>query len=165
MAAIITSPNAGAFQFAEIRADQYGIRSKISVLGQPIKFEIILEGRINLDAPSIKDEILGIATISKTDMAASKLLANSDRWADDSVHSRDIIDLAMMNLPKRQLEKALVKAQSAYGKAIVVDLTKAINQLQDREGLLERCMTAMDITMPRALLWQNIRKLRNITTA
>ena len=36
-------------------------------------------------------------------MTASKLLANSDRWADDGVFSRDLIDLAML-----QPEVALV---------------------------------------------------------
>jgi len=29
-------------------------------------------------------------------MATSKLLANSDRWADEGVFNRDVIDLAMM---------------------------------------------------------------------
>ena len=61
-----------------------------------IKFEIVLEARIELELPGPEDRIEDVATLTPLDMAASKLLANSDRWADDSVFSRDIIDLAMM---------------------------------------------------------------------
>ncbi len=35
----------------ELRADQYGLRTALLVAGQPIKFEIILEGRVSLNAP------------------------------------------------------------------------------------------------------------------
>ena len=51
-------------------------------------------------------------------MAASKLLANSDCWADDSVHSRDVIDLAMIKMPKRQLEKAVIKPSQPMEKLL-----------------------------------------------
>ena len=51
-------------QLRDIRADQYGIRTMISVEGQPIKFEIILEGRIELAAPTAKDVVCGISTPS-----------------------------------------------------------------------------------------------------
>ena len=42
------------------------------------------------------DPRTGVATLSRTDMFAEKLLANADRWNEKSVASRDIIDLAMM---------------------------------------------------------------------
>lgn len=84
-------------QSAELRADQYGIRSSVRVGDIEIKFEIVLEARIELELPGAEDRIGDIATLTPLDMATSKLLANSDRWADDSVFSRDIIDLAMMN--------------------------------------------------------------------
>ena len=147
-------------QLTEVRADQYGIRTKLEVSGQPIKFEIVLEGRIELSAAGTTDEVMGIATLTKIDMAASKLLALSDHWADASVYSRDVLDLAILNLSKPELETAIEKAQTAYGKAITIDLNKAISQLKDQDGLLDRCMKAMEITMPKALLWQSIRKLR-----
>ncbi len=150
-------------QLIDVRADQYGIRTKIEVSGQPIKFEIILEGRIELSSPSVSDEIMGISTLTQNDMATSKLLAISDRWADVSVYSRDVLDLAILGLSKPELNKAIEKAESAYGKAIKVDLGKAISQLKVQDGLLERCMKAMDITMPKALLWQHIRKLGKIS--
>jgi len=46
-------------------------------------------------------------------LAAPKLLANSDRWADDATFSRDLIDLAMLVLPRPVLSRALLKASSA----------------------------------------------------
>ncbi|PCJ50971.1 MAG: hypothetical protein COA74_00440 [Gammaproteobacteria bacterium] len=64
-----------------------------------------------------------------------------------------------MDLSKPALNKAIKKTESAYGKAIKVDLEKAIRQLNEQDGLLERCMKSMNITMPKALLWQHIRKL------
>ena len=162
IAAIMTDVREGVFQLSDVRADQYGIRTKISVAGQSIKFEIVLEGRISLGRPGKRDEILGVATLTQLDMAVSKLLANSDRWADVGVHCRDVIDLAMMNLNKPVLQKAVEKAETAYGEAILIDLTRAVDQIQERDGLLEKCMTAMDVCVPRDLLWQNIHKLRKV---
>lgn len=146
-------------QFRDIRADQYGIRTMLSVDGQPIKFEIVLEGRIKFAAPTAKDVVCGISTLTILDMAASKLLANSDRWADDGVFSRDLIDLAMMQPKLPLLRQAIAKAESAYGPAIRGDLGKAIYQLQHRQGWLERCMQAMAMTLPKALVWQRVRNL------
>ncbi len=47
------------------------------------------------------------STLTRLDLAASALLASSDRWADDAVHSRDLIDLAMMRLDRTLLRAAL----------------------------------------------------------
>lgn len=95
-------------------------------------------------------------------MATSKLLANSDRSMDTGVHCRDIIDLAMMNLSRPDLLKAVEKAKSAYGKTILIDLAKVTDLMLERDGLIEKCMKAMDISMPKALLWQNIDKLQAV---
>ena len=152
-------------QVRDIRADQYGIRTMLSVAGQPIKFEIILEGRIELAAPTAKDVICGISTLTVLDMVASKLLANSDRWADDGVFSRDVIDLAMMQPRLPMFRQAIAKAEAAYGDAIRVDLRKAIHRLQQRQGWLEHCMQAMAMTLPKALVWQRLRNLHKTLSA
>lgn len=149
----------------DIRADQYGIRTMLLMAGQSIKFEIVLEGRIELAAPTAKDLVCGIPTLTVLDMATSKLLANSDRWADDGVFSRDVIDLAMMRPGLALLRQAIAKAEAAYGQAIRVDLEKAIQRLQDRQGWLERCMQTMAMTMPKALVWQRVRNLRKALSA
>lgn len=146
----------------EVRADQYGLRTVVQMDGQAIKFEIVREARIALEAPGEDDVVCGIATLTQRDLAASKLLANSDRQADDGVFSRDVIDLAMMGLRLPLLRQALDKAEQAYGPAVSRDLGKAIDRLQERHGWLERCMKAMAMTLPPAVLWQKIRGLRKL---
>ncbi|MCR5883040.1 hypothetical protein LRS03_09310 [Rhizobacter sp. J219] len=101
-----------------------------------------------------------MAALTRVDMATTKLLANSDRWADDSVFSRDLIDLAMMQPKGKLLKQAIAKAQGAYGDSVERDLAKAVDHLLGREGRLERCMTVMQVNVPRALLWQRIKALR-----
>ena len=158
--ALMRGTGAEQLQTTNIRSDQYGIRTKVFVQGKPIKFEIVLEGRIGLAEPGKKDSILGVATLTKLDMAASKLLANSDRGLDMGMHCRDVIDLAMLNLSKSEFAEATTNTKVAYGEAILKDLSKVIGILGEANGLLERCMKAMDVSVPRALLWQNISKLQ-----
>ena len=146
----------------EVRADQYGIRTHVRMDGHAVKFEIVREARIALQAPGPQDQLCGIATLTILDLAASKLLANADRQADDGVFSRDVIDLAMMDLTVPQLHAALEKTIEAYGAAITRDLSKAIDRLQERQGWLERCMNVMAMDMPKAVLWQKIRYLRRV---
>jgi len=95
-----------------VRADPYGIRTMLQVGGTPIKFEIVLEGRIELEAPGPGDRQCSVATLTPLDMATSKLQAysdNSDRWRDDAV-----------------MTQAWVKAQAAYGDSMVSDLARAV---------------------------------------
>ena len=159
---LMRSTDAGQLQASNIRCDQYGIRTKVFVKGKPIKFEIVLEGRIALAKPRNKDSILGVATLTTLDMAASKLLANSDRGLDMGMHCRDVIDLAMLNLSKTEFFEAATKSKAAYGGAILKDLARVIDRLGEENALLERCMKAMDISVPRALLWQNISKVKSL---
>lgn len=127
----------------DIRADQYGIRTYLDVDGSPIKFEIIHEGRITLGSPESTDLICGVKTLSVLDMAASKLLANADRWTDPSTHSRDIIDLAMLAPPQEILDAAINKAANAYGTSIERCLNAAIDHLGDNPHRLGECMRAL----------------------
>lgn len=152
-------------QMRDIRADQYGIRTMLLVSEQPVKFEIVLEGRIELAAPTPKDIVCSISTLTRLDMVASKLLANSDRWADDGVFSRDLIDLAMMKPGLPLLRVAIAKAETAYGAAIRSDLEKAIEHLKNRQGWLEHCMNVMSMSLPKALVWQHVRNLHKALLA
>jgi hypothetical protein len=159
----IARPGAVLKTLREVRADQYGIRTIVqaeeSAVQSAIKFEIVLEGRIALERPNTADAICGIATLTPLDMATSKLLANSDRWADDSVFSRDLIDLAMMHPGKPLLRLAIEKSKTAYGDSITADLAKARDRLMIRPGRLERCMQMMQMTVPKALVWQRLQAL------
>ena len=133
--AAITHPDAQPLQQArEMRADQYGIRTTLRVQEQPIKFEIVLEGRITLDAPAPSDTLCGIATLTPLDMAT----------------------------PLPLLRQAVAKAEQAYGPSILRDLDKAIRRMQERQTWLDRCIQAMAIDVPKALLWQKIRALRRV---
>jgi len=147
----------------EIRTDQYGIRVMLRVVDINIKFEIISEGRIAFDAPKAKDYVGEIITLSRIDLVASKLLANADRWNDDSVFSRDVIDLAMMKVNKNEFYQAAEKAITAYGNSVLASLDKAIDRLFTKEGLLDKCIAVMKISVPRAVLWQNLENLKALT--
>jgi len=149
-------------QVREIRADQYGIRTMLTVADQPIKFEIVLEGRIEFEEPKPADDICGVATLTTLDMLTCKLLANSDRWNDDSVFNRDVIDLAMMQPALPILRRAVAKAEKAYGPSIRRDLGKAIERFQTRRDWLERCTRVMSITHPGAVLWKRLRALKRV---
>lgn len=139
--------------------DGYGIRTSVLSAGVAIKFEIIHEGRINLDTPSPKNQIGGVRILTRTDQVASKLLANDDRWADTSTFSRDLIDLAMMKRDKAALEAGARKAVDAYGKTVGESLEDAVNYLRERPHRLDECIHALKIDVPRAVVWQAIRDL------
>ena len=156
-------PDGERFRLArEIRADQYGIRTALLLDESLIKFEIVLEARIQIEAATGKDKVCGISTLTLLDMATCKLLANADRWSDDGVFSRDVIDLAMMSPKLPLLRKAVQKAQGAYGLAVTRDLERAIERLQHRQDWLERCMQVMGMTLPKAVVWSKIRALRRV---
>lgn len=147
-------------QTREVRADQYGIRTMLQVDGADIKLEIVLEGRIELDAPGPEDRQCGMVTLTPLDMATGKLLANCDRWRDDAVMSRDLIDLAMMAPPKALMKRAMAKAQGAYGDSVLVDLDSAVADLRARPHRLDQCMQAMAMTtVSKAALWARIKAL------
>ena len=143
-----------------VRTDQYGIRTMLLVEGVPIKFEIVLEGRIELQVPGRSRTVNGIATLAEVDLAASKLLANVDRWADDSVFGRDAIDLAMMDLPPRRLRPAVEKASVAYGDSVTEQMLRAIDAFSQRDGWLLRATRALSINIPAAAVQSKLRALR-----
>ena len=156
----ITQPGHALQQTREMRADQYGLRTLLLVGDVSIKFEVVLEGRIEFETPRADDRICGVATLTPLDMATSKLLALCDRWRDDAVLSRDLIDLAMMAPSKKLLQQAIAKGQVAYGDSVQTDLVKAIEDLRQRPHRLDRCMLDMRMnTASKAVLWGRIRAL------
>jgi len=154
----VTRPGALLTVARDVRIDQYGIRTFIDVDGVLIKVEFVREARIDFDPPDEMTRIGGVLRLSDRDLAARKLLANADRWADDSVFSRDLIDLAMMDLPRREMQKAKAKAGQAYS-SIERDLRAAVDALGRRRGRLERCLHALQVTTPLALVWGRIKRL------
>ena len=139
--------------------DGYGIRSSVLVAGTAIKFEIIHEGRFDLDTPAPKDQICGVRILTQTDQVACKLLANDDRWADTSTFSRDLIDLAMMKPETAALKAGARKAVDAYGNTVGQSLNDAVTYFHERPHRLDECIRALKIDVPRAAVWQRIRDL------
>ena len=148
----------------DVRIDQYGIRSVLGIDDQQIKFEIVYEARMPLDIPTADDLICGVSTLTAPDMVAEKILANSDRWHDESVFSRDLIDLAMIDLPAKKKRQALEKAEQAYGPSVRSDLYNAIDRMETRPEWLEHCRKMLGIDLPRAVLWKHIRRLRRMVS-
>lgn len=141
------------------RIDQYGIRCALAVDGIPIKLEIVFEGRVALADPGRGDIIAGVWTLAMEDKVATKLMANSDRWADDAMMSRDLIDLAMLTNTGKLEYAGAEKGRRAYGDSVITDLGKAKKHLLSREGRLKSCMRNMAMLMPEDELRDRIERL------
>ena len=136
-----------------------GSGGRCSSRGGAIKFEIIHEGRIDLDTPSPGDEICVLRILTRTDQVASKLLANDDRLAVTSTFSRDLIDLAMLKPDTTALKAGARKAVDAYRKTVGESLNNAITYLHERPQRLDDYIRTLKIDAPRAAVWQSIRDL------
>ncbi len=135
----------------EVRADRYGIRTFLDLDGDPVKFEIITEGRIRLDADPVAE--LPVPALDSASCFAEKFLANSDRWADQSVLSRDVIDLAFMikGWGDEAAVAGLERATDAYGEVVVASLKKAISKLEDDKRYFRHCLRELAISDGRGL--------------
>ena len=125
----------------DVRADRYGIRTFLRVDGVPVKFEIVSEGRIQVDGEM--NPTTGVPTLTRADMYAEKLLANADRYRDKAVASRDIIDLAMMIGHWGEVPAAAWdKVRQAYGASADRAFEGAIEMVSDR-AYLGQCLAKM----------------------
>ncbi len=122
--------------------NQYGIRMVVSVNDTLIKMEIIAEARFELDLPRYP-EWSPVACLSLSDCFTSKLLANSDRFTDESIESRDLIDLAVLRLQSIIPPEAVKKAEKAY--EVMRPLTRAIQRFQERPDYRRECFAGLKI--------------------
>lgn len=128
----------------EVRADRYGIRAVVRVGGAPLKFEIVREGRIALAGTADPD--LPVARLTDEDLVAEKLLANADRFLDDSALARDVLDLVVLAHHLGELPAAAwEKARAAYGDSVDEAFRRALQRLRDRPALVERALETMDV--------------------
>jgi len=144
----------------EIRSDMYGIRCFLNVDDQPLKFEIVSEGRIPLGSESVRD--LPVAVLDRPSAFAEKLLANADRGRDRSTYSRDVVDLAFMaaSWPEVDLEPAFAIADAAYGDAIERELAASFDMIGDTTWR-RQCIDALALSEPRRLT-SGIKALRRM---
>jgi hypothetical protein len=132
----------------DARADQYGIRFVLDVRGTLLKFELVREGRVDLDG--VRDPALPVSRLSDQDLVASKLLANDDRFLDEATLARDVIDLLMLEHELGALpEESWNKARSAYGDSVESSLRRAQQHLRDNPVFLKRVFQVLSIT-PKA---------------
>jgi hypothetical protein len=122
--------------------DQYGIRIIVLIDGTPIKIEIIAEARFQLDPPRYPSWS-PVPCLSLNDCFTSKLLANSDRFNDNSIESRDLIDLAVLRLQSPIPQSAIEKAERAY--EVIRPLKKAIELFQKRDEYRQKCYEGLQI--------------------
>lgn len=136
----------------EVVADRYGIRTFLDVAGERLKLEIILEGRIALAGGA--DDGLPVPVLDAASCCAEKFLANADRWNDESVLGRDVIDLAFMaaRWGVKPARAGLATATAAYGKAVARDAKRAATKMLERADWRRRCVAALGIADTRTLL-------------
>jgi hypothetical protein len=132
----ILRPGAELENLREVRSDQYGIRTALQCDHARIKFEIVRESRIDLSG--YVDPRYGVPVLDRNCMYAEKLMANSDRWFDRAVMSRDIIDLSVMTSRWGAIpQEAWDIAEDSYGEKAREDYAKAIELIRTPEHMDE----------------------------
>ena len=165
-AALFTAEGLRELQFPrEMRIDQYGIRFAVLHGARTVKVEIIREARIGLD-PGVRPAWSPVDCLSVPDCYAEKLLANSDRWADRQVLSRDLIDLAALRLRSGPIPaEAWTKAETAYRSVARGDLRKALTLLLGDASYQERCFQGLRIEDSEMVLEGAAQILRDLSSA
>lgn len=136
----------------DIRGDQYGIRTVLEAHGQRIKFEILNEARIDLSGEVI--ERMHIPCLDRLCCFAEKLLANHDRWRDDSASSRDAVDLGFMvnGWGIGDFVAGARRAREAYGDGIEESIRAAAQKLLADKMHFRKCVDALAVREPGVLI-------------
>ena len=148
----------------EMRIDQYGIRFAAEVDGSPVRVELIREARIDLD-PRARPDWSPVDCLSISDCYAEKLLANSDRWADAQVLSRDVIDLGALRRRTGPVpDEAWRKVEQAYKSAAREDLSKAATAFLGDASHQRRCAEGLHLDNPAEIRAGMEDLLRDLAT-
>ena len=135
--------------------DQYGVRFPVQLPGEdPLKLEIVREARIEL-GDGVRPPWSAVDCLAQADAVAEKLLANSDRWLDASVLSRDLLDLGAARLAWGPLPaSAFEKATAAYGQGVTGDLARAAARFlaPEQADYRQRCFTGLEVDAPARVL-------------
>lgn len=145
----------------EVRADREGIRTFFAVGDTRVKFEILLEGRIDLSGAL--DQKLGVPVLSLDDAVAEKFLANTDRGLDESTLGRDLVDLAFLaaNLGKKALQPGLQSAEQVYGAAVRRYLDLSLRAFQKNRSRSAAWIESLRIS-DAAAVRKGLRTLRTL---
>lgn len=145
----------------EIRADRDGIRTVLALGAARIKFEIILEAR--LDLAGAMDPALGVPVLSLEHAVAEKLLANADRGLDRATVARDLVDLAFLAeaVDGDILVAGATIACDAYGRAVPRSLGQSLDAFQQDRAWAKRCIESLAIA-DTGTLRRGLRRLRRL---
>lgn len=92
------------------------------------------------------DPELLVARLSDEDLVAEKILANADRFLDDSSLGRDVLDLIVLAHHLGELPAgAWEKARDAYGSSVDRAFARALQRMRDRPDLLQRSLETLDV--------------------
>ena len=135
----------------EVRADQYGIRTVLQIGEELIKFEIVHEARIDLSGGAVKQ--LHVQCLDKPCCFAEKILANDDRWNDESALSRDIVDLAYMieAWGTKPFLEGMHKAHQAYGDHVMESVRSSAKKLMTNKTYSKKCVDGLRVTRTSTL--------------
>lgn len=148
----------------EMRVDQYGIRFMVLHEDESLKVELIREARIEL-GPGLRPDWSPVDCLSTEDCYAEKLLANSDRWADRQVLSRDLIDLAALRAGIGPIpESCWDRVRAAYRNAPEEDLRKALAELEKDPARQRSCFEGLQVGSKREEILRGMALLRQEIT-
>lgn len=139
---LFSTPSSLAFP-RDITADQYGIRFPVLADKTPIKVGIAAEARFTLNPPTYCQQWPAVPILDHEDLCTEKLLANADRWADTSLMSRDLFDLAVLRKHGPLPATAIQKAESAY--PVIQGLKMALSKILEDIAYREMCFMALEI--------------------
>ncbi len=150
----------------EVRAERDAIRTFIreSASAAPIKFEIVIEGRIQLKGSP--DRALGVPVLALRYAIAEKLLANADRGRAKEHRARDVIDLAFISLQADEAEFRAGRriAEEPYGRVVLKELDEVLKMLRLDPKFRAQCVVDLLIEDPKALA-RGLEKLRVLKRA
>jgi hypothetical protein len=156
----------GIYLEREVRKERDAIRTFIreDENAPPIKFEIILEGRITLDGA--RDETLAVPILSAHCAIAEKLLANADRGRAKEHRARDVIDLAFTSLviDDDVFRRGYELAERPYGQSIEKELEAVLKMLELDAKYRSLCVEDLLIEDTKALR-QGLQRLRALKRA
>lgn len=147
----------------EMRVDQYGIRFRAFHGDVLLGVELIREARIEL-GPGVRPSWSPVDCLSLDDCYAEKLLANSDRWADRQLLSRDLIDLAFLRLRGPIPKAAWKRVREAYKSAPEADLRKALAAFETDPVHQQRCFEGLQMEGTREQFFRGFALLHQDLT-
>ena len=137
----------------EVRAERDAIRTfiKESESAAPIKFEIVIEARIELKGAL--DHALGVPVLDLRFAIAEKLLANADRGRAKEHRARDVVDLAFISLQADEADFHAGRkiAEGPYGRVILRELDEVLKLLLLDPKFRSQCVEDLLIEDPKAL--------------